>query len=236
MIPKSGGARLCARSIHFSVAATKGHDRQVLAIDSLCVQSGERIALCGPSGSGKTTLLNILIGLKPLPGAQIEWDGAALSELSAGRQDRWRRDNVGIVFQQFHLHPKLSPLDNVLLVEQFDSLRMSAAMRLRAQYLLERLGVPHSRDTELLSRGESQRVALARAFLKMPRIVIADEPTASLDPDSARASFDLLMDLCAETGTTAIVATHDQALAATMERRLDLDSGRLRGTRQGEPV
>ncbi len=221
------GASLRAKSIHFSVKASSGVERSVLAIENLAFCAGEQIALCGPSGSGKTTLLNVLLGLKLLPGADISWDNIKLSSLSPSQQDRWRREHVGIVFQQFHLHPKLSPIDNVLLSEHFGALRVSPAIRLRAQSLLDQLNVPTRRNTEQLSRGEMQRVALARAFLRRPRIFIADEPTASLDVATAKTSFAMLSELCREAGTTAIITTHDQNLAATLDRRLDLKDGLL---------
>ena len=98
------GASLRAKSIHFSVKASSGVERSVLAIESLAFCAGEQIALCGPSGSGKTTLLNVLLGLKLLPGADISWDNIKLLSLSPSQQDRWRREHVGIVFQQFR-HP-----------------------------------------------------------------------------------------------------------------------------------
>lgn len=191
------------------------------------LNGGEQVALCGPSGCGKTSLLNVLAGLlKPVSGS-IRWDNVEITSMAVRQQDAWRRDQLGLVFQQFHLFPYLSALENVLLPTRFTAIRPSAAQRERAQSLLARVGVRASADIAVLSRGEQQRVAVARALLSQPRVVLADEPTASLDHDTAQMVASMLRELCREQRTTLIVATHDREIASTFDAIYDMASGKV---------
>lgn len=198
-----------------------------LAIDNLTLSAGTRVALTGASGSGKSTLISVLTGLERVGQGEIRWGDVDICALSEGGRDRWRGTNIGLVLQDFHLFPGLNALDNVLLPA-----RLAGAMRgdvaARAQDLLRRVGI--SRPTQMIetmSRGEMQRVAIARALLRRPGVVIADEPTASLDSEAGDAVGDLLLELSLESGCTLLVATHDLALARRLDRRIRLAGGRI---------
>jgi putative ABC transport system ATP-binding protein len=147
--------------------------------------------------------------------------------------DRWRRDTVGLVFQQFHLFPGLSALENVLLPLRFDRWSIEPALRARALKLLQRVGVRPDNDVVEVSRGEQQRVAVARALLRKPAIVLADEPTASLDRDTANVVADLLSSLCRAANATLVVTTHDPSLASRLDAAYDLVEGDLRARSPG---
>jgi putative ABC transport system ATP-binding protein len=191
------------------------------------VPASSRVALCGPSGSGKTSLLNVLGAIDRPASGRVVWDSVDVARLGARTADRWRRTSVGFVFQHFHLFAGLSALENVLLPARFDHFRAPLDVIHRATGLLARVGVPCKRRVETLSRGEMQRVAIARAILRQPPIVLADEPTASLDHDTALVIIDLLLELCHEGGATLIVATHDGDLARRMDRRFDIAGATL---------
>jgi len=202
--------------------------RTVLDIPAFEVAGAMQVALCGPSGSGKTTLLNLLAGLQRPQRGTVHWSGVELTALGQGALDRWRRETVGLVFQQFHLFPGLSALANVLLPLRFTQWSIEARWKRRALDLLERVGVSAHANLQTLSRGEMQRVAVARALLRAPPIVLADEPTASLDLDTGRLIADLLCTLCRESGATLIVATHDVALADSLDASYEIVDCRLR--------
>ncbi len=192
----------------------------------LAIAPGERCAIVGPSGSGKTTLLALLAGLD-LPSAGRLWlAGSELTALDEDARAALRREQIGFVFQNFQLLGNLTALDNVALPLE---LRGERDARDRARDMLEQVGLAqrarHYPPT--LSGGEQQRVALARAFVGRPRVLFADEPTGSLDRASAAAVLELMFDLNRAAGTTLVVVTHDEALAARVDRRLTLDAGRL---------
>ena len=202
--------------------------RTVLDIPALGVPGATQLALCGPSGSGKTTLLNVLAGLQRPQRGSVRWSVVDLTTLGEGALDRWRRETVGLVFQEGHLFPGLSPLENVLLPLRFTQWSIEARWKRRALDLLERVGVPADGNLQTLSRGEMQRVAVARALLRVPAIVLADEPTASLDLDTGRLIADLLCTLCREAGATLVVATHDLALAGRLDESYEIVHCQLR--------
>lgn len=205
-----------------------GGAHQVLAIDGFAVDAGARVAVTGPSGSGKTSLLYVLSGIEKPGAGTVRWGATELTGLPELGRDRWRRRNVGMVFQDFHLFPGLGSLENVLLAATFDGLGAGAALRARARLLLERVDLDDGdRRVEVLSRGEMQRVAVARALLFSPRVILADEPTASLDAANAAAVANLLLDLAGEAGATLIVVTHDPVLLARFSDVRRLVGGRL---------
>lgn len=196
-------------------------------IPALSIAAGERLAITGPSGSGKTSLAYLLSGIERCRGT-IRWDGVDLASLSETARDRWRRRHVGFVFQDFHLVPGMDALSNVLVACWFERLQAPAELAARAGALLERFGVSAGRrDVLTLSRGEQQRVAIARALLHRPALLVADEPTASLDADNAAQVGELLVEAAAEQGSTLLVVTHDAALMARLPRTLRLVRGRL---------
>lgn len=205
----------------------------MLEVSELDLPARVQVAFCGPSGSGKTSFLHVLAALaRPTRGAVV-WGSTNVAALRPGAADQWRRATVGFVFQQFHLLSGLSVLENVLLPIRFGAFTVAAKQRDEALALVGRVGLdPHQR-VETLSRGEMQRVAVARALLKRPALVFADEPTASLDVESAQQVTDLLCQLCRDAATTLIVATHDAELARRMDERYDIAQRSLHGRESG---
>lgn len=193
----------------------------VLDLPQLDVADGERLLLLGASGSGKTTLLHILAGLlRPTEGAVTvnDRDLAAMTEAEA---DRWRGANVGVVFQRLHLFETLTVAQNLALAQR---LATGTADPARTDELLNRLDVADKADAypANLSTGQRQRVVIARAVGHRPRLVLADEPTASLDDNRAEAVADLLVREADAVGATLVVATHDRRIAERFESVLAL--------------
>jgi putative ABC transport system ATP-binding protein len=209
--------------------AFRSRDRLVpaIGIDTLQVAPGTVCGLTGPSGSGKTTLLHVAAGLlRPVAG-QVLWGDMDLCLLSEGARDRWRQRNVGFVFQDFHLVPELSALENVLLSVWFAAWSARAHVH-RANTLLQLVGIRDpARRAGVLSRGEQQRVAIARALLHRPPLLLADEPTASLDAATGRLVGELLVARARGAGATLLVVSHDPALLALMDVVHRIENGRL---------
>lgn len=193
------------------VAGYRG--RPLSKVSSLSVASGAAALLGGASGAGKTTLLLAIAGLADQLGGTISIDGEDVGRLSPRARDRHRGEHIGIIFQDLHLVPGLSAIDNMLLAPFATGARRD---RVRARALLDRLGVAHraTARAETLSRGEAQRLAIARAMLMEPRLILADEPTASLDDESCAAVLDLLIEATRESGAALVVATHDARVRA----------------------
>jgi putative ABC transport system ATP-binding protein len=193
---------------------------------SLKIGRGETAALVGPSGSGKSTLLMVMAGLERPDAGSVEVDGTGLGRLGEDALARFRGARIGIVFQSFHLIPTMTALENVAIPLELAS---AAAPFTRARAELAAVGL----DDRLghypaqLSGGEQQRVALARALAPNPAILVADEPTGNLDEATGASIIDLMFALKRERGATLIVVTHDAALAAKCERRIELRSGRI---------
>ncbi|MDR6590344.1 ABC transporter ATP-binding protein [Agrobacterium tumefaciens] len=204
-----------------------GLSAPVLVLDGLEIAAGSRVALTGGSGSGKSTLINIIAGLERVQAGRVVWGEENIADLPEGRRDRWRAANIGLVMQEFHLFPGLSALDNILLPARL-SRAANADLMKRAESLFATVGLKRpAQHVETMSRGEMQRVAIARALLRSPGVIIADEPTASLDLESGEAVGDLLLSVAASTGSTLIVASHDQPLIDRLDRRLTLSGGRI---------
>lgn len=220
------GAGLAVRDLLLSYPQQAGGRVPVLDLPAFAVASGTRIGLTGASGSGKTSLLHLVAGIERPDQGAILWDGLDIIPLSEAARDRWRRRHVGLVFQDFHLVPGLSALENILLPARFEGLRLPSGLAGRGRDLLERVGVP-DRHVEVLSRGQQQRVAVARALLFAPPVLLADEPTASLDAAAGSEIARLLIDLAAETGATLVVVSHDPALLERLERTDRLVEGRV---------
>ncbi|MFO1037577.1 MAG: ATP-binding cassette domain-containing protein [Geminicoccaceae bacterium] len=197
-----------------------------LDVDRLTIDPGDHVALVGPSGSGKTTLGYVLTGITRPDTGSVRWGTVDLAHLSEPSRDAWRRRCVGFVFQDFHLVPGMTPLGNVLLPCYFSALGPSPKEVERAHALLDLVGVSLSRpDVAALSRGEQQRVAIARALLNDPPIIVADEPTASLDEANAARVLDLLIGAAGHR--TLIAITHDRQLIDRMRRVIRMERGRL---------
>lgn len=208
--------------------AVDGTAKAVLAEISLTLVPGEQLLLRGVSGSGKTTLINILAGLLTPTAGTVTLAGQSLYALGEAARDRFRRDHIGYVFQTHNLVPLLSAWENAALPLAFAGVARGER-RARAQSLLEALGLGERVNyrPNQLSNGQRQRVAIARALITEPHLVLADEPTASLDADAAAEAIDLLQTLCRERDAMLIVASHDPALAPRFGRSADLDYGRL---------
>lgn len=204
-----------------------GLDVPVLKGIDLCVGPGESIAVTGPSGSGKSTLLNIIGALDRPTSGTIVFDGEDISELDDLRLAALRSRKLGFIFQLHHLLPQCTALENVLVPAVVTG--EMAQARTRAVALLERVGLSDriSYRPGQLSGGECQRVAVVRALINRPRLVLADEPTGSLDEDNAGALSALLVELNREENVTLILVTHSSVLARNMGRSLVLREGRL---------
>lgn len=205
-----------------------GQAGDFLVVPRLALAAGASLGIAGPSGSGKTTLFHCLAGLaRPHEGA-IVWGDVDLTRLKPEALTRWRREHLGLIFQDFHLLAGMSALDNVLLPASFDAWRVPAAWRRKACELLDALGLQaFDRRIESMSRGERQRVAFARALLRGPAIVMADEPTASLDPAHRALAGDLLLRLCRQQGATLVVISHEHELLQRMDGCITVRAGRV---------
>jgi len=198
----------------------------VLIDVDLTLQQGETAAILGPSGSGKTSLLLLLAGLEQPKSGSIFLDNKNLSELDADSLADLRRDSLGIVFQSFHLVPSLTALGNVMLpleiAEKENAHEIASAM-------LERVGLAERADhyPTQLSGGEQQRVAIARALVHKPQLLLADEPTGNLDAKTGERIIELLFGLNRESGSTMILVTHDESIAAQCQRVFRLQKGKL---------
>ncbi|MDO1580548.1 ABC transporter ATP-binding protein [Rhizobium oryzicola] len=199
----------------------------VLNVDHLMIGSGAHVAITGGSGSGKSSLLNVLSGLERPTAGRVVWEAVDIAALSESGRDRWRAEHVGLVMQDFHLFPGLSALENVLLPAKLARVA-SEALKQRAGELLVKVGLSRpDQHVETMSRGEMQRVAIARALLREPGIIVADEPTASLDAESGEAVANLLLSIAVETGCTLLVASHDPRLVERMKRRIAMRAGEI---------
>jgi putative ABC transport system ATP-binding protein len=207
--------------------------RAVLTHVDLHVEAGERVIVRGRSGSGKTTLLNIIGGLDAGYTGELRVDDRDLRALRERARARYRAETVAFVFQRANLIGSLSLLDNVLLPTLFQRhTGTESDARGRALGLLERVGLASvaRQEARVLSGGEAQRAALARALFAAPKILLCDEPTGSLDEESARAVAALIDELVRERDLTAVIATHDDLLSAKGDRQLELREGSLRET------
>ena len=206
----------------------------VRALDdvSLSIGVGEWVAIMGSSGSGKTTLLNLVDGLDRATSGRVLVLGQDATHFCAEEAVRFRRENIGLVFQQFHLIPYLTALENVMLAQYYHSLvdRNQALQALEAVQMTQRA---HHLPAQL-SGGEQQRVCIARALINDPKIILADEPTANLDEANEQKVVEIFRDLHNQ-GKTIIVATHDPALGAEAGRKIVLRHGRLIEERESVP-
>ena len=206
--------------------ATKEYNGTTRALDrvSLDIEEGEWVAIMGPSGSGKTTLLNLLSCLDRPTSGTVLIDGADVTRLAPNQLAQFRREKVGLVFQQFHLVPYLTAQENVMLAQYFHSMPDAD----EARQALEQVGLgerAHHLPSQL-SGGEQQRVCIARALINQPRIILADEPTGNLDEANEQTVLDLFKQMHAR-GHTILLVTHDATVGAFADRVVRLEHGRV---------
>ncbi len=184
---------------------------------------GVHMALWGPSGCGKTTMLNLISGLLRPDEGTIRVDGQEIQDFTEGRLDRFRGERFGFVFQTFNLLAPFTALQNVMLGMRFSDTVPASEWKGRARELLERVGLGHRLHSKpaALSVGEQQRVAIARALANRQKLVVADEPTGSLDPKTAKTVMDLLLEMCQEEKVTALLVTHDRDIAERLPEQFD---------------
>ena len=223
--PQQDEIRIAAPLIEVT-ELSKHYGPEVAALDhvDLMVERGEWLAVMGPSGSGKSTLLNILGCLDRPTAGEVRIAGTDISRLSKQELNRFRAEQVGFIFQQFHLIPYLTAVENVLLAQYFHSLTDYD----QALGMLSRVGLAHRAHhlPSQLSGGEQQRVAIARALINQPSLLLADEPTGNLDAANELVVMKLLEDLHAE-GNTIIMVTHDPTVARSADRTIQLEHGRI---------
>jgi putative ABC transport system ATP-binding protein len=201
---------------------------------SLQIPAGGLIALMGPSGSGKSTLLNLIGALDRPTSGQVVVRGQDIARLGRDAQSAFRNATIGFVFQTFNLVPVLTTMENVMLPAQLGRQASSEPVAERARNLLAKVGLAKQIDQRVnrLSGGQMQRVAIARALMNRPPIILADEPTANLDHDTADAVLTVLRDLSTSEGATVLVATHDQHVLSYCQRVIRLRDGRLASDEQ----
>jgi putative ABC transport system ATP-binding protein len=230
-----GGKRfmmIVAESIE-KIYTSGGRPLPVLRSLDLEIAQEAFVAVVGPSGSGKTTLLGLLAGLDEPTSGRVLLDGIDIFSLSEDGRAGFRSQNVGFVFQTFHLLPTLTALENVLVPLELRG--EGRAARPRGKELLERVGLGARFDhyPAQLSGGEQQRVALARAFANRPKILFADEPTGNLDQETGASIVEMLEELNREARTTLVLVTHDLSLAERADRVVSLADGIVSGDRPG---
>ena len=208
----------------------KSNQIDVLLGANLLLKKGEIVALTAPSGAGKSTLLHIAGLLDQADTGDVLVAGQNLAGVSERRRTLIRRRDIGFIYQFHHLLPEFSAAENIMLPQMADGQRKSAT-KTRALHLLEDVGLlnrAQHRPAEL-SGGEQQRVAFCRALANSPKLLLADEPTGNLDQATSEQVFDALLSIVRQTGLSALIATHNPALASRMDRTITLEQGRLRG-------
>ena len=213
------------KDVHLTLPSRAGNVDILRGVD-LEVRAGEAIGIVGPSGSGKTTLLMVIAGLERASRGEVTVAGQNLQGKSEDQLAAFRRDNVGIVFQSFHLIPTMTALENVAVPLEFRGAKDAMAV---AQDKLKRVGLSHrlTHYPGQLSGGEQQRVAIARALASGVKIIIADEPTGNLDHVTGEQIIKLLFDVKQQDGASLLLVTHDRALAERCDRVAEVLDGRI---------
>ena len=231
-----GHASLLVQAVDAVFADAGGANIHALQQVSAEFLPGQLSVIVGPSGSGKSTLLHALAGIVVPQHGLISFGATVVNQLDESRRDAWRLAHCGLVFQEFRLIDELDALGNVLLPAQFQQAGIPALLRARACELLERFDVPRrAGPVAKMSRGEQQRVALARALLLDPPLILADEPTASLDADNGQRIAAALQAL-AQSGKTVITVTHDDKLVARADSLLRMQAGQVLPAIAGAPT
>ena len=226
----ANGDILLLDDVHLTLTSAAG-PVNVLRGVTLAVESGETVAVLGPSGSGKSTMMMIAAGLERPSAGRVVVAGTDLGGLGEDGLARFRRDAIGIVFQNFHLVPTMTALENVAVPLEFAGVTDAFA---RAERALAAVGLAHrlGHYPGQLSGGEQQRVAIARAFVAEPKLLLADEPTGNLDGETGHQIIDLLFDLARRRASTLVLITHDPEISRRCAREVRLADGRIAGDRR----
>lgn len=192
------------------------------------IKKGELVIIVGPSGAGKSTVLNILGGMDSSSEGKIMVDNQDIAQYNAKQLTKYRRTDVGFVFQFYNLVPNLTAKENVELAAQI------APNALDAETVLKQVGLSHRLDNfpAQLSGGEQQRVAIARALAKAPKLLLCDEPTGALDYDTGKSVLKLLQETCKNTGTTVIIITHNTAITPIADRIIEINNAKVRSNKE----
>jgi putative ABC transport system ATP-binding protein len=218
-------AALDLKDVSLTLSSRAGPVKILRAVN-VSAPAGQAIGIVGPSGSGKTSLLMVVAGLEAVTSGDIKVVGEALNGKSEEQLAKFRRDNIGIIFQSFHLIPTMTALENVAVPLEFKGAKDALV---RAKDGLVRVGLGHRLDhyPSQLSGGEQQRVAIARAVASGAKILLADEPTGNLDQETGQSIIDLLFELKARENATLLLVTHDRTLAAKCDRILEVRDGKV---------
>ena len=196
--------------------------RPVLRLARLKLQQGEQMAILGPSGSGKSTLLHILAGLLEPTQGEVLFEGKALGQMGSAERDRWRGRELGIIFQRLHLLPALSVLQNLQWAQRLARVPLHQAPAMQLLEDLEIADLAHSKPAQI-SQGQAQRVAVARALVHQPKLLLADEPTSSLDAHNAQLTLRLLQEHAQAAKASLLLVTHDARIQGQLDRELVLE-------------
>ena len=205
---------------------------QIKAVDEIefSIEKGEFVIIVGPSGAGKTTVLNILGGMDAVTSGEVWVDGKNIAQYNSRQLTRYRREDIGFVFQFYNLVPNLTALENVELALQICKNPLDAATVLEEVGLKERV----KNFPAQLSGGEQQRVSIARALAKNPKLLLCDEPTGALDYQTGKSILKLLQDMCRQRGMTVIVITHNSALTPMADRVIKIKNGKVSAMKRNE--
>ena len=205
---------------------------QIKAVDEIefSIEKGEFVIIVGPSGAGKTTVLNILGGMDAVTSGEVWVDGKNIAQYNSRQLTRYRREDIGFVFQFYNLVPNLTALENVELALQICKNPLDAATGLEEVGLKERV----KNFPAQLSGGEQQRVSIARALAKNPKLLLCDEPTGALDYQTGKSILKLLQDMCRQRGMTVIVITHNSALTPMADRVIKIKNGKVSAMKRNE--
>ena len=205
---------------------------QIKAVDEIefSIEKGEFVIIVGPSGAGKTTVLNILGGMDAVTSGEVWVDGKNIAQYNSRQLTRYRREDIGFVFQFYNLVPNLTALENVELALQICKNPLDAATVLEEVGLKERV----KNFPAQLSGGQQQRVAIARALAKNPKLLLCDEPTGALDYQTGKSILKLLQDMCRQRGMTVIVITHNSALTPMADRVIKIKNGKVSAMKRNE--
>jgi putative ABC transport system ATP-binding protein len=223
--PNQSETAIHLKDVRLTVNNTAG-EVKILRGLSFDIPHGESVGIVGPSGGGKSTMMMVIAGLEQISSGVIKTAGIDLTRLNEDELACFRRDNIGIVFQDFHLIPTMTAHENVAVPLEFSGIENAVDL---AKKQLNAVGLNHrlTHYPSQLSGGEQQRVALARAFATQPKILLADEPTGNLDGKTGKAVMDLLFQLQKTTGTTLMLVSHDPILANRCDRIITLKDGQI---------